>query len=848
VLAETHLCSSGAAGEIIRDADFNPVIECMCGNVIGERFDPAKDFFTKRGSFWTNCTTDLLAATTDADRQTRTRNRCNGQGYESVGLFALRSGENRLGLLQLNDKRRGMFSTTSLALWEKLADHLSVAIAKFLAEESRERSASRFALLATTAGDLLGAPDPQSRIDLLCRRVMEQLDCQVFFNFLVDEGSQRLRLNACAGIPPEEAAKIEWLDFGVAVCGCAARDGCRIVAEHILESDDPRAELVKSYGIDAYACHPLFGPGDRVIGTISFGTRKRTFFAPEELDLMKAVADHISTAMRRMQADEELRKYRGELEKLVDERTTALRKSQELLLHAQKMEAMGQLAGGIAHDFNNMMQVVTGFTHRTLRKLDFDSPLRENLEHIRLAAKSAADLTHRLLAFSSRQMLQPEVFSLNDLLLKVKPMLRHSLCEDVAITFNLQPDIDFVKADPVQIEQVIMNMAVNARMAMADGGTLKLETANVALGEVHPFDKDPVPPGCYVMIAISDSGCGMDAKTMEKIFEPFFTTRRVGSGSGLGLAMAYGTIRQSGGVIRVYSEPGRGTTFKIYLPRCDEKPQKQVQANIMAPTGGSGKTVLVVEDNIMALEFTRLELQELGYEVLTARNGDEALSVARRYAKRIHLLVSDVVLPGMSGREVSEVISAQWPEIVTLYISGYDKDNIIKQGKLVPGARLLVKPFSPEQLAMAINEAFAGAEQRTTSTPEGPDLIVDATAIKQPLHMLIVDDDPGIADLIAEIVREPGDVVKTADDGASALAVTDSIMPGVVLLDIKLPDMDGYELARRIREKCDGAPPYIIAASGYSPEAGAPKELFDEFLIKPIDFAKLKELIVGRKS
>ena len=279
-------------------------------------------------------------------------------------------------------------------------------------------------------------------------------------------------------------------------------------------------------------------------------------------NLVGTVADITSQRL----SEEVLRKYREGLEMLVEERTAELRKSQEQLIHAQKMEAMGQLAGGIARDFNNMMQVIIGYAHRTLRKLDFEHPLRENLEHIEQAAKSAAILTHRLLAFSRRQILQPQVLSLTDLIITIKPILRHTIGEDIELIYRLQPELALIKADPVQLEQVIVNMAVNARNAMPNGGELAFQTADVTLVDSHTYYKDPVAPGPYVMLAISDTGCGMDKKTMENIFEPFFTTRPFGSGSGLGLATAYGTIRQSAGAIRVYSEPDKGTTFTVVIP------------------------------------------------------------------------------------------------------------------------------------------------------------------------------------------------------------------------------------------------------------------------------------------
>ncbi|MBN1128448.1 MAG: GAF domain-containing protein [Chitinispirillaceae bacterium] len=735
----------------------------------------------------------------------------------------------------------------------RIAPVLYAWIQKELRETEREKmleeqknALKRYEFLALTASGLLQVRDMEEAITLLCNKVLQFLDCHVFFNFLLDTGTGNLRLNAWAGIETDDAKKRATLDLGEALSGDAAREGRRMVIDHIQDSSDERVGLVRSFGVRAYCAFPLIGPDGRVMGTLSFGTRSRDVFSGEDLALMQAAANQVAIAMVRMKSERELKEYRFSLEKLVEQRTAELRNSQEQLLHAQKMEALGQLAGGIAHDFNNMMQVVIGYAHRTLRKLDFENPLRDNIEHIGQAAKSAATLTHRLLAFSRRQMLQPEVLSLNDLIIKIKPLLRHTLGEDVEVSYDLQQELGHVKADPVQLEQVIVNLAVNGRNAMPDGGKLEFQTADVTLGDSHPYGKDPVAPGPYVMLAISDTGCGMDKTTMEKIFEPFFTTRPFGAGSGLGLSTAYGTIRQSAGAIRVYSEPGKGTTFKIYLPQCKEK----IRAGSPDGAGSSGreagKTILVAEDNHMAREFVSLELGDLGYHVLAASGADKAISLSRSHTGPIDLLLSDVVLPGASGWEVSKVLSAERPEMVTLYMSGYDADNSIKQGKLMAGARLLAKPFSPEQLAAAVREALISGPSSRKARRGKPVSPVSNNGKAEPLRILVVDDDSGIAEIIAEILRETGDIVKSAENGATALTIAGELIPDVVLLDIRLPDMDGYELSRRIRALSDGSNPYIIAVSGLTPEHEPGGDGFDDYIAKPIDFTRLREMIDGR--
>ncbi|MBD3241064.1 MAG: PAS domain S-box protein, partial [Chitinivibrionales bacterium] len=463
---------------------------------------------------------------------------------------------------------------------------------------------------------------------------------------------------------------------------------------------------------------------------------------------------------------------------------TERKRLEEQLLHSQKMEAMGLLAGGIAHDFNNMMQVVTGFSHRTLRQLALDNPIRENIERIHEAAKSAAGLTHQLLAFSRKQLLKPSVLSINELITRMKRILRRSLGENIALTCELQRDLGRVKADPVQLENIILNMALNARHAMPQGGKLVLRTEDVVFSGDAPFD-DAVPPGPYVMTAISDTGCGMDETVMKRIFEPFFTTQPAGQGSGLGLSMAYGTIRQSGGAIRVYSEPGKGTTFKIYLPRTDEpvSPKRSRIPELVVPNGE--QTVLVVEDNSLALEFTCQELQDLGYRVLQARSDHEAFGVSRTYQGSIHLLLTDVVLPGQSGWEIAGVLCAERPDMAVLYMSGYDETQIVERNNIQPNVRLLPKPFSPDELASAVAEALStrGTESAQTHVQEiNREQEPGASDKKEHgcIRVLMVDDDEGTAAAIGLLIEDDGHTVAWAADGTSALSMVQSYRPELV--------------------------------------------------------------------
>src|SRR2546421_3075940 len=376
---------------------------------------------------------------------------------------------------------------------------------------------------------------------------------------------------------------------------------------------------------------------------------------------------------------------------------------------AQKMEAVGRLAGGIAHDFNNLLTAILGSADLLLDTLAPDAPEREDLEDIRKAAKRAADLTRQLLAFSRQQVLAPQVLDVNELVANMEKLLRRLIGEDVELRTALASGLGAVKADPGQLEQVIVNLAVNARDAMPQGGRLTIETGNVELDQAYAEQHFPAQPGPYVLLAVSDTGTGMDAATLSRIFEPFFTTKEKGKGTGLGLATVYGVVKQSGGYIWVYSEPGQGTSFKVYLPRVAEAPEPaRPDVAAAAPLRGS-ETVLLVEDDEMVRNLTRRMLAGRGYTVLTASRGEDAMGVVERHAGSIDLLVTDVVMPGMSGRALAQRLLAMRPGLKVLYLSGYTDDAIVHHGMLEPGVAFLQKPFSADVLARKVREVLAGS-------------------------------------------------------------------------------------------------------------------------------------------
>jgi PAS domain S-box-containing protein len=395
---------------------------------------------------------------------------------------------------------------------------------------------------------------------------------------------------------------------------------------------------------------------------------------------------------------------------------TEQRQLEQQLTQAQKMEAIGRLAGGVAHDFNNVITIVAGYGH-ILREGNKDNPdLRDAAEEVIKAAERSAALASQLLVFSRRQAIRPKVIDLNAEVRNIERMLTRVIGEDVELDTLLRPETGAVRGDAGQLEQVLLNLVLNARDAMPSGGRLTIETANVTLDESYARTHAGVVPGKYVMLAVSDSGIGMDAETQEHIFEPFFTTKERGKGTGLGLSTVYGIIKQHGGDIWVYSEPGRGTTFKIYLPRVDAAAAAGEKASKADPSPSGEETVLLVEDEDAVRKLVRGVLDQHGYHVLEADSGARALEVVRDFDGTIDLLLTDVVMPKMSGRDLAEALALLRPEVKVLYLSGYTERSVFDQGLLDRRSPFLQKPFTPDTLARKIRDVL---DSRSRAVQEG---------------------------------------------------------------------------------------------------------------------------------
>jgi|GEM_PF-276476 len=993
VASENRLCATDAKGELLRDSKGNPVLECMCGNVICGRYDPALPFFTENGSFWTNSTTALLSSTSDADRQARTRNRCHGEGFESVALIPLRHGDRNIGLLQFNDYRRDRFSGVKIGLLERLAANLSIALVQRRTAEALAKSEEKYRLLIENQTDLVVKVDLEGRLlfvspsycemfgkkeeellgktsmslvqeqdkgateeamktlyspphaayieqramtkkgwlwlawvntavldsegnvkeiigvgrDITDRKQAEdalresERHLQKVFDILpvglwfadkdgtllrgnpagikiwgaeplvdpsrygifkarrfpsgeeiaptdwslyhtirdgatiVDElleidtfdGEKKVILNSTAPVLDEQGKvqgaivvnqditarqraetnlkRIEWMlskkpasaidskaevhdqgygdltelnrngaiikligpemlasfanDYlellgtssaiyeanGDYAFGIFASGWCRMMdsaSRKLCDTPDnvkalqsgkwlchescwsncAKEAIAKRSPMDI-ACHggirlygvPILANGE-VAGVINFGYADPPK-DPEQLRrLAKAYRLDYDDLVREARAYDSRPPYIIEMAKSrlhasarligsILEAKLAEKARQKLQGHlnqAQKMESVGRLAGGVAHDYNNMLSVISGYTEMAMEKVQPDDPLHADLVEILKAAQRSTDITRQLLAFARKQTIAPKVVDLNAIVESMLRMLGRLIGENIDLAWLPGKQLWSVKIDPAQIDQILANLCVNARDAIGGVGKVTIETGSIAFDDAYCEAHDGFLPGEFVLLVVSDDGCGMDKATLSNIFEPFFTTKGVAEGTGLGLATVYGIVKQNNGLINVYSEPENGTTFRIYLPRHVGEAPRMVAATKTQTPRSSGETVLLVEDEPSIMRMAKMMLKRMGYQVLAAGTPSQALAMAEEHAGAIDLLITDVVMPEMSGRNLSDQIHNLYPSIKTLFMSGYTANVIAHNGVLDEGVKFIQKPFSSHDLGIKV--------------------------------------------------------------------------------------------------------------------------------------------------
>jgi len=623
-------------------------------------------------------------------------------------------------------------------------------------------------------------------------------------------------------------------------------DGTGVVRSADITSDPrygrnhPRRGMPEGHlPVRSYLAVPVASRNGDVIGGLLFGHPEAARFDAGHEELLIGIAAQAAVAIdnarlfdaaqaeieERRVAEEAVRELNQSLEQRVAQAVAAREAMEDVLRQAQKMEAVGQLTGGVAHDFNNLLTIITGNMDMALRAVDAEggSPkLRRAIGNAQKGAERAAALTQRLLAFSRRQPLAPKALDADKLIQGMSEMLKRTLGETIQLETVRAPGLWRIEADPNQLESALLNLAVNARDAMPDGGKLSIETANARLDDRYSADHAEVAPGDYVVIAVSDTGTGMSRETVARVFEPFFTTKEVGKGTGLGLSMVYGFVKQSGGHVKIYSEEGDGTAVKIYLPRLLGEGVEEEDAAIAAGApGGQDETILVVEDDDDVRAYTVEILRELGYRVLEAHDGPAALRLIERPDVTIDLVFTDVVMPAMSGREMVDLARAIRPHLRVLYTSGYTRNAIVHGGRLDPGVQIIAKPFTFDALSAKVRAVLDSG--RTG-------------------RILLVSADAAVRMLTADALTAAGHGVDEAETAAEALGKVRAARGGynAVIIDESLPDGRGPTVLKEMRALHSDLPLLLTIGDTTPADEGFPADRCTGTLVKPYHMEALR--------
>ncbi len=849
---ERSLCASGRHDEIVRDADGKPVMECMCGSVLTGTLDASLPFCTENGSLWMNSADSMLSVSAMPGIRGRARHICIRSGYQSMALIPLRANGVTLGLLQLNDRRTGQFTTEMISFLESFSGSLAIALEQRRTQERLRESREEYRLVAdhTYSWEFWLGPDGVPRYHSpACKRItgypasdfmqrpalLDEIvhpdDRQLFRQHVhssdaPEPGPMEFRVRTCSGEEKiiEHVCRPVYDDSGryLGYRG-SNRDitSRRLTQQQLAESERRFREMLGNVDLLAmmldtagkitfcndHLLNALGWERQEIIGKNwfeyclpkSIGEEIRLVFDEgiETGELPKRhtnpVLTHSGHERLFVWYNTTLRSPDGDVvgTASIGRDVTEQRLMEEQLRQAQKLESIGRLAGGVAHDFNNLLTVINGYSDILLTRTDRRDPVHKPVAEIRKAGERAADLTRQLLTFSRRQVINPKPVDLNRLISDSRGMLERLISEDIELVTDLGTGLGEVFADPGQLHQVLMNLVVNARDAMPAGGRLTIETTTIEAGKDSTETHPEVGPGEYVLMMVTDTGIGMSEEIRARIFEPFFTTKGEGRGTGLGLATVYGIVRQCDGWIDVASTPGVGTTFSIGIPRATGSERNGAETTPAETNAGSG-TILVVEDQQDVRKYASIVLKSYGYEVMEAQNGAQALAMAREHPGAIDLVLTDVVMPGMTGREVAERLRNVAPDIRVVYMSGYTDDVIARRGILDENVDYIAKPFSPEALAGKIRSAL------------------DSPAAKKVI--LVADDDPGIRELFSGILVEAGYEVIEAGDGDEVLRLMDQRRFDLMLLDLVMPNREGLETIQLARQKHSGVK--IIAISG----------------------------------
>ena len=774
VQAENALAERDASGDVCRDAHGNICLECTCGLVISGKADLTNPLFTSGGSFCANDSSLLLQLPPDQDPRRNPRSRCFHDGYASVALIPIRANQKIVGLLHLNDRRKGRFSRRLIKAFEGICTSIGMALMRKRAAEQIRRqqyslekaqelgqigsweldlrqnelhwSDENCRIFGVAAGSVvdyetfLGKvhPDDRGYVDREWKAALDGQPYDIEHRLVIDGTVRWVR----------EKADVEFDEEGKAVGGHGfAQDitESKRAEEKLRASDEllnklsaqiPGVIYQYQYFPGGHSCFPFASQGiwdtyevtplevrddgvkvferihladrDRVIQSILDSRDHLTQWACDfRVELPAKGVRWLRGASNPQKQEDGSVLWHGYATAITEQKQMEAEreKLQGQLQQARKMDAIGQLAGGVAHDFNNMLEVILGNTEMAMDDVDSTQPLYADLQEVLKAARRSAVLTRQLLTFAREQAISPEIVDLNETVEGMLKMLRRLIGENIDLGWQPREGLWPVMLDPSQIDQILANLCVNARDAIEDVGAITIRLDNAVLDETTSSGQIRPAPGEYVVLSVSDNGCGMDEETTARIFEPFFTTKEMGKGTGMGLATVYGIVQQNGGGIDICSEPGLGTTFAVYLPRhVGAAPAVTGEAAAPAPRGT--ETILVVEDEVAILKMAKKMLEAQGYTVLAAASPGEAASLFAAHTGEIDLLMTDVIMPEMNGRDLATQLLAIRPDLKCLFMSGYTADVIARHGVLDEGIHFIHKPFSIKDLGSKIREVL----------------------------------------------------------------------------------------------------------------------------------------------